>query len=96
MANKLILFTLDGCGACKNLKSRLGKESIPFTEYEVTSNKKLWDQVLEQTKLDYLPTFFIRQEGTNTGPVFCPTRDFHGEEEAINIIKEYMIEEKEE
>ena len=95
MANKLILFTLNGCGACKSLKTRLGNESFPFIEYEVNSNKKLWDQVLEQTKLDYLPTFFIRQEGSNTGPVFCPTRDFNGEDEAMEIIKKYITQEKE-
>lgn len=95
MANRLILFTLNGCGACKTLKERLGKESLPFTEYEVNANKKLWDQVVDQTKLDYLPTFFIRQEGTNNGPVFCPTRDFKGEDEAVQIIKKYITEEKE-
>lgn len=93
---KLILFTLEGCGACKGLKSRLGNESIPFTEYEINANKKLWDQVVEQTKLDYLPTFFIRQEGSSTGPVFCPTRDFNSEDEAVKIIKKYITEEKEE
>jgi glutaredoxin len=96
MSNKLILFTLNGCGHCKTLKERLKNESLPFTELEVNANKKLWDQVVSQTKLDYLPTFFIRQEGTNNGPVFCPTRDFQGEDEAMDIIKKYITEEKEE
>jgi glutaredoxin len=96
MDNKLVLFTLSGCGACKSLKERLTKESIPYTEYEINSNKKLWDQVVSQTKLDYLPTFFIRQEGSSNGPVFCPTRDFNDEESAISIIRQYIIQEKEE
>lgn len=95
MSNKLILFTLNGCYHCKTLKERLKNESIPFTELEVNSHEKLWDQVVSQTNLDYLPTFFIRQEGTNTGPVFCPTRDFNDEDDAIKIIKKYITEEKE-
>ena len=95
MSTSLIVFTLNGCGHCKSLKDELTKISIPFTEIEVGSNKKIWDQVVAQTKLDYLPTFFIKQEGTNDGPVFCPDRDFKNQDEAIDIIKRYFISEKE-
>lgn len=91
----LIIFTLNNCNHCKSLKDEVTKLSIPFTEIEVKSNKKIWDQVVAQTKLDYLPTFFIKQEGTNDGPVFCPDRDFKNQDEAIDIIKRYFISEKE-
>lgn len=90
MSNKLLLFTLNGCGHCKELKERLNDESIPFTEIEVTQNQKLWNQVVEQTKNEYLPTFFIKTEGTDTGPVFCPDKDFKDNDEAIGIIKKYI------
>jgi len=95
MSNKLLLFTLKGCGHCKTLKGKLKELSMPFTEIDVDSNQKLWGQVVAQTKLDYLPTFFIKQEGTENGPVFCPTRDFNNEEEALEIIKKYITLEKE-
>lgn len=90
MSNKLLLFTLNTCGHCKELKERLNNESIPFTEIEVTQNQKLWNQVVEQTKNEYLPTFFIKTEGTDTGPVFCPDKDFKDNDEAIGIIKKYI------
>lgn len=95
MSNRIILFTLNGCGHCTALKGKLKELSIPFTEVEVSANRKMWDQVVEQTKLDYLPTFFIKQEGTESGPVFCPTRDFNNETEAVEIIKKYITLEKE-
>ena len=95
MSNKILLFTLDGCGHCKTLKGELKKLSIPFTEIEVGKNEKLWNQVVEQTKLDFLPTFFIKQEGSESGPVFCPTRDFNNDKEALEIIKKYITLEKE-
>lgn len=94
MGNKLLLFTLNGCGHCVILKTKLKETSIPFTEIEVTSNEKLWNQVVKQTKMDLLPTFFIKQDDTGSGPVFCPTRDFNNEEEALEIIKKYITLEK--
>ena len=51
--------------------------------------------MVEQTKLDFLPTFFIKQEGSESGPVFCPTRDFNNDKEALEIIKKYINLEKE-
>lgn len=95
MSNTLIVFTMEGCSHCKNLKKELTDLSIPYTELEISANRKIWNQVVEQTKLDYLPTFFIKTEGTNTGPVFCPDRDFKNQDEAIGIIKKYFITENE-
>jgi hypothetical protein len=95
MANKLLLFTLDTCGHCKMLKERLVNESIPFTEIEVNSNQSLWNQVVTQTKNEYLPTFFIKKEGSDTGPIFCPERDFENDDQAIEIIKKYIEIKKE-
>jgi glutaredoxin len=95
MANKLLLFTLDTCGHCKMLKERLINESIPFTEIEVNSNQSLWNQVVTQSKNEYLPTFFIKKEGSDTGPIFCPERDFENDDQAIEIIKKYIEIKKE-
>ena len=95
MANKLLLFTLDTCGHCKRLKERLINESIPFTEIEVNSNQSLWNQVVTQSKNEYLPTFFIKKEGSDTGPIFCPERDFENDDQAIEIIKKYIEIKKE-
>lgn len=92
MSNKVLLFTLNGCGHCKTLKEKLREESIPFTEIEVTQNQKLWNQVVQQTNNEFLPTFFIKTEGTDEGPVFCPDKDFKDNDEALEIIKKYMTE----
>jgi glutaredoxin len=91
MVNQVLLFTLDGCGHCKNLKERLNKESLPFTEVEVGKNQELWNKIVEQTNNQFLPAFYIKQEGTNKGPFFCPEKDFKSDDEAVNIIKGYMV-----
>jgi hypothetical protein len=61
--------------------------SIPFTEIEATKNPKIWNQVLKQTGYDAFPTVFIRQEGTDNGPVFIPSKHFETEDELIELIK---------
>ena len=33
---------------------------------------------------------YIKQEGTNKGPFFCPERDSNTDDEVVNIIKGYM------
>lgn len=95
MGSELLLFTLEGCGHCKTFKERLNEESIPYREVEVNKNKKIWNQVVEQTKNEYLPSFFIKKSESNTGPFFCPDKDFKTDDEAIDIIRKYIPKEKE-
>lgn len=90
MANQVLLFTLDGCGHCKNLKERLNNESLPFTEVEVNKNQELWNKIVDQTKNQYLPAFYIKQDDTNRGPFFCPEKDFKNDDEAVELIKKYI------
>lgn len=94
MGSELLVFTLEGCGHCKTFKQRLDKESIPYKEVEVSKNKQIWNQVVEQTKNEYLPAFYIKKEGSNTGPFFCPDKDFKTDDEAIGIIRKYIPKEK--
>jgi len=63
MANNIIVFTLDGCGHCVELKKELNNENIPFTELEIGNNKDIWDIVVKQTGHNSLPTVFIGLNG---------------------------------
>jgi len=90
MANNVIVFTLLGCGHCKTLKKKLKTQNIDFNEIEITKNPEIWGQVVEQTGHNVLPTIFIRNEGTDDGTVLIPGRDYQNEEEAINLVNNYI------
>lgn len=90
MNNQVIIFTLEGCYYCMTLKNELVNLSIPFLEIEVNSNSQLWEQVVEQTGHDLLPTIFIKKENTDTGPIYIPGKDFESQTEIIDIILEHM------
>jgi glutaredoxin len=87
MSNSIIIFTLNCCLHCKNLKNRLNELNIPFIDVEIGQNQKLWDQVVEQTGHNVLPTVFIKKENTEEGPVFVPGRDYESEDEIVEILK---------
>ena len=90
MGNELLLFTLEGCSSCKNLKERLNKESLPYREVEVSRNAEIWNKVIEQTGNEYLPAFYIKKDGTGKGPFFAPQKDFKDDDEAVEIILKYI------
>jgi glutaredoxin len=90
MNSELIVFTLNGCSHCVNLKDLLTKLEIPYTEIEIGTNRKLWDQVVEQTGHNVLPTVFIKNKNTEVGPVFIPGKDFHSSEELIPKISQHL------
>lgn len=90
MAYTVNVFSLNGCSHCKVLKEELNKESIPYVEFEVTQNKKIYDKVVEQTKVDALPTVYLQDPETGSGPIFVAGRDFYTKEEALEKIKKYL------
>lgn len=90
MANTIIVFTLDGCGHCSSLKKRLQGISIPYQEIEINQNRGIWNQVVEQTGHNLLPTIFIKKDNDETGPVYVPGRDYENEDEIVEIIKTHV------
>ena len=87
---KLIVFTLNGCSHCESLKNRLTSLSYPYSEIEISNNQSIWDQVVEQTGHNLLPTIYITQDDSDEGMVFVPGRDHKNEDEAIQIVEKYI------
>lgn len=90
MSNSLIMFSLDGCGFCENIKKRLHKESISFIEYEINDYSDLWTQIISQTNSEYVPVFFIKEGDKMTGQVFCPKIDYDDEDTIIELLKKNL------
>ena len=92
MAYTVNVFTLNGCSHCKILKEELNKNGIPFKEFEVREHKEIYDQIVEITKVDALPTVFLQNPETESGPIFVAGRDFETKEQAMLKIKKYLKE----
>lgn len=90
MSNVIVVFSLEGCSHCVDLKRKLVDNDIPFTDIEVTTNKHIWDKVVEQTGHNSLPSVYISMNGGDEGPIFVPERDYNTQEELIEMIKKYV------
>jgi glutaredoxin len=88
--NNIVVFTLNGCGHCVELKKTLNELKIVYSEIAIDDNEEIWNQVVNQTGHNSLPTIFISINGTDEGPVFVPERDFNSKDECIEIIKKYV------
>jgi glutaredoxin len=84
---QILVFTINGCLHCQELKNKLTDLLIPFKDIEVTLNKPLWDQVVSQTGYDLTPTVYIQDGNSPNGLVYTPGRDFQDVNEIIEIIK---------
>jgi glutaredoxin len=83
MAYSVNIFTLNGCSHCKFLKDE-------YEEFEVSKSRKIYDEVVKLTKVDALPTVYLQDPETLSGPIFVAGRDFQTKEEAIEKIKKYL------
>jgi glutaredoxin len=90
MSNLIVIFTLNGCSHCVELKRRMLDEGIKFSEIEVGMNQEVWNQVVQQTGHNSLPTVYISIDGGDQGPVFVPERDYQSHDELIEKIKKYV------
>jgi glutaredoxin len=90
MGYSINIFTINGCSHCKVLKEELSKQGIEYDEFEVNKNRKIYDEVVKLTNLDALPTVYLQDPQTLSGPIFVAGRDFNTKEEAIEKIKKYL------
>ena len=47
--NNIIVFTLNGCGHCVELKKSLNELEIDYSEISIDDNEEIWNQVVNQT-----------------------------------------------
>jgi len=88
--NTVYIFTMMGCGHCSDLKDTLKDLEIPFVDYDISVQKEVWEQVVNQTKQNSVPSIFISVNNGENGPVYIPGRDFNSKEECIEIIKKFI------
>lgn len=81
---------MKGCPNCSELKTSLSDLNISYTELPIHQYRYIWEQVVKQTGFRNLPTVFIKEGDTDTGPVYIPGRDFNTKDQIIETIKKYV------
>ena len=93
MDKLVILFTMEGCPYCVQMKDQLTESEINFVERDIDEHKDEYDMFVEITENEYVPAFMIVESpdtDDHKSYLFAPERDFNEIEEGVAIIKEHF------
>jgi glutaredoxin len=93
MKPMVILFTMDGCPHCDNMKNLLETEGIEFIGRDINEYEDDYDAFVEATSNEYVPAFLVIEEsnGIYVSTTYCPEDDFNELNEGIELIKKHII-----
>ena len=87
---EVIVFSLNDCIHCKDLKTRLTNTKIPFKNFDIDQHELLWKEIVKQTGENVVPTLCLYDNDEKIN-IFIPGKDFNNGDEAINIVKKYTL-----
>ena len=88
----VVLFTMEGCPYCVQMKEKLNNLQLEYIERDINEHEEEYDLFVEVTENEYVPAFMIIEEpeGTAKTSLFAPDRDFNDIDEGVSIIKEHL------
>ncbi len=83
---EVIVFSMDGCPHCDNLKTKLKENNIQFTEKDVDENEMLYESFSKKVDSEYLPAILIGKRA------YIPERSFQTIDQAVELIQNRLSE----
>ncbi len=90
-----ILYTMDGCPHCENLKNIIYKEGIDVDIRNINEHEKEYQQFVESSGSEFLPAFTLvetKDDGNHNIILNVPDEQFNTVEEAAKNIKGFLLE----
>ena len=93
MDKLVILFTMEGCPYCVQMKEQLTESNISFVERDIRKYEEEYEMFVEITENEFVPAFMIVESpdtDDHKSYLFAPERDYNEIEEGVEIIKEHF------
>lgn len=91
---KVILYTMEGCPHCADMKNMLREARIKFSERDIHKYEKEYDLFVEATGNEYIPAFMLMTIDENKKPtdvtLMAPDDDFQELKEAVEKVRRYL------
>ena len=52
---KVVVYSLDGCPACEELKDKFERMGLVYENIEMTNNDEMWDKLTQMGGSEYVP-----------------------------------------
>lgn len=90
----VILFTMNGCPYCVEMKGLLDEQNIEYYERDIDEYKEEYEDFVELTVNEYIPAFLVIEDNEDDSPVkitsLCPEDDFMELTEGVEKLKEIL------
>jgi glutaredoxin len=89
----VILFTMDGCPYCVQMKEQLTESNIDFFERDINEHSDEYDMFVGITENEFVPAFMIVESpdtDKHKSYLYAPERDYDEIEDGVTIIKEHF------
>jgi glutaredoxin len=93
MDKVVVLFTMEGCPFCVDLKKMLNTENVNYLERDIDIYEEEYNLFVEATGNDFIPAFMLIKNPETDNPItelYAPDRDFSDITEGFNIIKGFL------
>ena len=90
MSKHLVLFTMEGCPFCVDMKSKLDDAKIEFVDLDINENSDEYDMFKKIVDNDYVPAFMIIDTEGSPTKFMAPDRDFEDIDDAVDKIKSIL------
>lgn len=87
--NNLVVFTMEGCPFCVEMKDKIKELGIEFVDADIEENEMEYEIFKKLVGNDYVPAFMIIMD-EDDAKVFAPERDYNEIDEGIDIIKKHF------
>ena len=89
---QIVLFTMEGCPWCSDMKKMLQEENIEFLDRNINQYEDEYKMFVEITENDFVPAFMIINDINDLSKtkLYAPERDFDDLEDGVSIIKEFF------
>jgi|1_EtaG_2_1085319.scaffolds.fasta_scaffold07464_4 glutaredoxin len=87
---KIVLYTMEGCPYCDELKGYMQNEGIKYKPIDIDIREKLWESVKKITGEEYVPTVMVVNTDTGSPKFFAPDRDFEEPKECFTLVKDLI------
>lgn len=90
MSQHVVLFTMEGCPYCHELKGMLKESNIEFTDLDINEYAEEYDMFTKIVDNDLVPAFMVVDENGGATKFMAPDRDYEDLNEAVEKIKSIL------
>jgi glutaredoxin len=83
MKEKVIVYSMDNCGYCSQVKEVLKEKGVEFVDKSTIEHKEEWDKVTNAIHIGITPTVLFK------GCYFVPNRDFQHPQQLVDLLNNY-------